>query len=114
VQYRDGDDSMASHRDGDLRWCEDTLVAVISVGAGRPWTLTPRGVDHTQVIDLAPGHGDVLVMGGRCQSDWVHGVPRAPGVSRPRVSMQWRWTSRTGRPERGATSSAPRHYGGGR
>jgi alkylated DNA repair dioxygenase AlkB len=113
VLYRDGSDSMGAHRDDDMRWTEETLIAIVSVGARRPWTLAPRG-DKTATVDIAPGHGDVLVMGGRCQADWLHGVPKAPGTKDPRVSLQWRWTSRRGRPEVGATSTAPRHYGGGR
>jgi hypothetical protein len=35
-------------------------------------------------------------------------------VAEGRISLQWRWTSRQGRPERGAGSRAPRRYGHGR
>jgi alkylated DNA repair dioxygenase AlkB len=114
VQYRDGRDSMAPHRDDDLRWTAETLVAIVSLGATRPWTLAPRTEKQRIVMDIAPGHGDVLVMGGRAQADWVHGVPKAPGVTDARLSLQWRWTSKRGQPERGGGSAAPRHYGGGR
>jgi hypothetical protein len=51
------------------------------------------------------------VMGGRCQADWEHSVPKVSSPVAPRVSLQWRWTSRRGRPERGPGYRAPRTYG---
>lgn len=111
--YRDGRDAMGAHRDTDLRHCEETLIAIVTLGATRPWTLTPRG-SRTPALDLAPAAGDLLVMGGRAQVDWLHGVPPAPGVRDGRMSLQWRWTSGRGRPERGGGSRAPRLYGYGR
>ena len=117
AQYRDGRDSVAFHRDRELRWLEDTVIAVLTLGASRPWLLRPRSsrFDHDApnkgaTHDLAPGAGDLLVMGGRCQSDWEHAVPKVPGLGAGRVSLQWRWTSRTGRQERGPSYRAARTY----
>ena len=111
--YRDGRDAMGAHRDSDLRWCDDTLIAVLTLGATRPWTLRSRASRLAQ-LDLAPAAGDLVVMGGRAQRDWLHGVPPCPGLREGRISVQWRWTSRTGPPETGGGSRAPRRYGGGR
>lgn len=108
--YRDGRDVMGAHRDSDLRWCESTLIAVLTLGAARPWTLRSRTTG--QAIDVAPAAGDLLVMGGGAQADWLHGVPPCPGLRAGRISVQWRWTSRSGRPETGGSSRAPRRYGG--
>ena len=41
--YRDGRDSVAPHRDTDLRYCENTVIAILTLGAQRPWLLQPRG-----------------------------------------------------------------------
>ncbi|MCW2622198.1 MAG: putative alkylated repair protein [Frankiales bacterium] len=111
--YRDGRDAMAPHRDSDLRHCESTVTAILSLGATRPWLLSPRR-GGAAVFDVSPGSGDLLVMGGRAQLDWLHGVPRVQVPTGGRISVQWRWTSGTGRPEVGGSSGAPRHYGGGR
>ena len=111
--YRDGRDAMGAHRDTDLRHCEETLIAILTLGATRPWTLTPRD-SRTPAMDLAPASGDLIVMGGRAQADWLHGVPPARSVLAGRMSLQWRWTSGRGRPEMGGGSRAPRLYGGGR
>ena len=119
LQYRDGSDGQAFHRDTDMRWLDDTIIAVLSLGATRPWCLRPRSARHTHEAgkgathDLAPASGDLLVMGGRCQADWEHSVPylgRNPSVG-PRVSIQWRFARRTGRPFQGASYSAPLRYG---
>jgi alkylated DNA repair dioxygenase AlkB len=115
--YRDGRDSVAPHRDTDLRHCENTVIAVLSLGARRPWLLVPRHggprlrEDHVDRIDLRPGGGDLLVMGGRCQIDWLHAVPKVPTVAPAgRISAQWRWTSRTGKPEAQPSYSAARRF----
>ena len=119
--YRDGRDSVAFHRDTDLRYCENTVIAILSLGARRPWLLQPRGNPDRfrdgyggQVIDLAPASGDLIVLGGACQINWLHAVPKVPGpLPAGRVSAQWRWTSRTGKPEQQPSYSAPRHFSRG-
>lgn len=116
--YRDEGDGQAFHRDRDLRWCEDTVIAILTLGATRPWLLRPRSNRHDHdetrykgaTHDLAPASGDLLVMGGRCQADWEHSVPVLRRPVGPRISVQWRWTAKTGRPEVGASYRAPRTY----
>jgi alkylated DNA repair dioxygenase AlkB len=117
--YRDGRDGQAFHRDRDLRYLDDTVIAVLSLGARRPWLLRPRehrhrhDLDHGGAVhDLAPEGGDLLVMGGRCQADWEHSVPTVHTPVAGRISVQWRWTSRRGRPVVGASYRAPRHFSG--
>jgi alkylated DNA repair dioxygenase AlkB len=121
LQYRDGRDGQAFHRDTDMRWLDDTVIAVLSLGARRPWLLRPRSSRHTlaegrgATHDLAPGPGDLLVMGGRCQADWEHSVPYLPtSPVGTRISLQWRHARRTGRPFVGASYRAGLHYGGDR
>ncbi len=118
VQYRDGRDGQAFHRDTDMRWLDDTVIAVLSLGARRPWLLRPRSnrLDHSEdrgaTHDLAPGSGDLMVMGGRCQADWEHSVPylgRQPVGAR--VALQWRHAARRGRPFMGSAYRAPLNYG---
>jgi alkylated DNA repair dioxygenase AlkB len=120
IHYRDGRDGQGFHRDTDMKWLDDTRIAILTLGAKRPWLLRPwaskfqgadnrpgRGATH----DLAPGSGDLLVMCGRCQADWQHSVPYLPSRPvAPRISLQWRWTSRTGRPFQGGSYAAPVTY----
>jgi alkylated DNA repair dioxygenase AlkB len=119
--YRDERDSQAFHRDTDLRWLDDTLIALLTLGAQRPWLLRPRAnrydheaQDRGATHDLKPAGGDLHVMGGATQVGWEHSVPKLTRRVEGRISVQWRWTSRRGRPFQGASFRAPRHYRGGR
>lgn len=118
IHYRDGNDGQAFHRDTDMRWLDDTLICILSLGARRPWLLRPRANRYSDgpakgaTHDLAPGPGDLVVMGGRCQADWEHSVPYLPGRAvGTRISLQWRHAKRVGRPFVGAGYRAPVHYG---
>jgi alkylated DNA repair dioxygenase AlkB len=116
--YRDERDGVGFHRDRELRYLENTVIGVLSLGARRPFLLRPlTGMkadsdDLRGVIDLRPGSGDLLVMGGRCQAAWLHAVPQVQGRCRSRVSAQWRWTSRRGRRDPNPPYSAPRRFSG--
>ncbi len=116
VRYRDERDQMGLHSDRDMRWLDDTVIALLILGDRRPFHLRPvdaRLADDPlkgAVHDVAPGRGDLVVMGGACQARWQHGVPRPTRPTGERVSVQWRWTSGTGRPVVGASYRAPRHY----
>jgi alkylated DNA repair dioxygenase AlkB len=87
--YRDGRDSVAWHGDTIGRGSsEDTMVAIVSLGAPRPLLLRPRGGGAALRHDL--GHGDLLVMGGSCQRTWEHSVPKTVRATGPRISVQFR------------------------
>jgi alkylated DNA repair dioxygenase AlkB len=90
--YRDGRDSVASHADRELRVLDDTLVVILTLGAARPFLLRPRAGGRS--IDLHPSSGDLLVMGGSCQRNWQHGIPKVASAG-PRISASIRWTART-------------------
>jgi alkylated DNA repair dioxygenase AlkB len=92
--YRDGHDSVAFHCDRELRHLDDTLVAIVTLGAARPFLLRPQAGGKS--IDLRPASGDLLVMGGTCQETWEHGVPKAASGAGPRISASIRWASRLG------------------
>ncbi len=87
--YRDGQDSVAWHGDriGRSR-DQDTMVAILSVGAPRDLVLRPR--EGGSSIRISSGHGDLLVMGGSCQRTWDHCVPKTAKPVGPRISIQFR------------------------
>ena len=87
--YRDGRDSVAWHGDTTGRGStEDTMVAIISIGAPRVLLLRPRGGGRS--IRHALGHGDLIVMGGSCQRTWEHAIPKTTRPVGPRISIQFR------------------------
>ncbi|MEU9291921.1 alpha-ketoglutarate-dependent dioxygenase AlkB [Streptomyces sp. NPDC048275] len=87
--YRDGRDSVAWHGDRIGRGArEDTMVAILSVGAPRDLLLRPRHGGDTVRRPL--GHGDLIVMGGSCQRTWEHAIPKTARAAGPRISIQFR------------------------
>jgi alkylated DNA repair dioxygenase AlkB len=87
--YRDGRDSVAWHGDRIGRGArEDTMVAIVSVGAPRDLLLRPLGGGETVRRPL--GHGDLIVMGGSCQRTWEHAIPKTARAAGPRISVQFR------------------------
>ena len=89
--YRDGRDSVAWHGDTIGRGStEDTMVAIISVGAPRALLLRRRGGGAGTTIRQVLGHGDLLVMGGSCQRTWEHAIPKTAKPVGPRISIQFR------------------------
>lgn len=87
--YRDGRDSVAWHGDRIGRSStEDTMIAILSLGAPRALLLRPHGGGPSQRHEV--GHGDLLVMGGSCQRTWDHAVPKTTRPAGPRISVQFR------------------------
>jgi alkylated DNA repair dioxygenase AlkB len=73
--YRDGRDSVAWHRDTVRKRLENPVVATVSLGARRRFLLRPYG-GGAIALRLVPGEGDLVVMGGACQHEWEHTVPK--------------------------------------
>ena len=98
--YRDGRDSVAWHGDRIGRGrSENTMVAIVSLGAERKLSMRPRtgGVPQAPPEQGMPpslgfpvGHGDLLVMGGTCQRTWDHAVLKTAKPVGPRISVQFR------------------------
>ena len=78
---------MAWHGDRMGRLVDDTVVAILSVGAPRRFLLRPAAGGASRAFDL--GWGDLLVMGGSCQRTWQHAVPKT-ALAGPRISIQFR------------------------
>jgi alkylated DNA repair dioxygenase AlkB len=84
--YRDGNDSVAWHGDRNRLAMTQPMVATVSLGARRKFQLRRRGtstIEHT----LMPGAGDLVVMGGNCQHDWEHTVPKTARHVGARMSV---------------------------
>lgn len=87
--YRNGRDSVAWHGDREGRSnTQDTMIAIVSIGAPRVLALRPVG--GGQSLRFQIGHGDLLVMGGSCQRTWEHAVPKTTKPVGPRISIQFR------------------------
>ena len=88
--YRGGRDSVAWHSDRIGIDPADAVVAIVSLGGPRRFLLRPAGGGRSRLFALASG--DLLVMGGSCQQDWEHSIPKVASAP-PRMSVTFRRTA---------------------
>jgi alkylated DNA repair dioxygenase AlkB len=74
--YRDGRDGVAWHGDTVRHRLDEAVVVTVALGERRRFLLRP-GISGPPAHTLLSGEGDLVVMGGRCQHEWQHTVPKA-------------------------------------
>ncbi len=84
--YRDHHDSTAWHADKPCKR-EECIVPVLSLGETRRFQIRPKLGGRSQTFVVMSG--DLVVMGGRCQRDWVHAVPKETRTAGPRISLNF-------------------------
>ncbi|HEY2594066.1 MAG TPA: alpha-ketoglutarate-dependent dioxygenase AlkB [Chloroflexota bacterium] len=85
--YRDQRDSTAWHGDVIGKVQEQSTVPVLTLGATRRFLIRPADGGPSRVF--RPVSGDLIVMGGRCQRDWRHCVPKQTEPAGPRISINF-------------------------
>lgn len=85
--YRDHRDSTGWHGDGASTRPRECTVPVLSLGAARRFLVRPT--DGGPSTTFRPLAGDLVVMGGRCQTDWRHCVPKQTTPAGPRISVNF-------------------------
>jgi alkylated DNA repair dioxygenase AlkB len=85
--YRDHNDSTSWHADRPASVREESVVPVLSLGDTRRFLVRRREGGPSRVF-VAVG-GDLIVMGGRCQRDWVHSVPKETRSAGARISVNF-------------------------
>jgi alkylated DNA repair dioxygenase AlkB len=85
--YRDHSDSTGWHADRPASKRLQATVPVLSLGETRRFSIRHRdgGRSKTFVVE----GGDLIVMGGRCQRDWVHCVPKETRRAGMRISINF-------------------------
>lgn len=86
--YRDGADSMGYHSDDEPELGPRPVIASVSLGARRGFTLRHRGTRERWSWSL--GEGDLLVMEGESQADYAHAVPKTARPIGPRMNLTFR------------------------
>jgi len=85
--YRDNEDGTGWHADRPQNRLEETVIPVLSLGATRRFLIRPaEGGPSTTIVTHG---GDLVVMGGRCQKDYVHSVPKQKQPAGARVSLNF-------------------------
>lgn len=89
--YRDGMDSIGWHADDEVESLgptEDVRIASVSFGRRRPFAIKSKTTDERVTLDL--GEGDLLLMGRRTQSAYLHCVPKRPSHETARLNLTFR------------------------
>jgi len=86
--YRDGSDHVTWHADDEAELGESPVIASLSLGARRHFEYKPKSGGTTR--SLALHAGDLLLMLPAFQNQWLHAVPREPGVTMPRINLTFR------------------------
>lgn len=87
--YRDGNDSLSYHSDNEKEYGSEPSIASVSLGIAREFVLR-KNTDHSVKYSFALGPGDLLVMQGTVQRDWMHAVPKRKGKEGGRINLTFR------------------------
>lgn len=87
-RYKDGNDCIHFHCDNEKELGRNPTIASITLGTPRTFKL--KNKETNEVISMKLEHGSLLVMFGRCQDVYLHGVPREPEVKGSRINLTFR------------------------
>jgi alkylated DNA repair dioxygenase AlkB len=87
--YRDGNDSVAWHRDKESRYGNRPVIASVSLGQTRNFDF--RKLDHHQSkYSLPLPHGSLLIMKGDLQENWEHRIAKSKVRMKERINLTFR------------------------
>jgi alkylated DNA repair dioxygenase AlkB len=85
--YRDNNDGTGWHADRPANKLDEAVIPVLSLGATRRFLIRPEsGGPSTAIVTHG---GDLVVMGGRCQKDYQHSVPKQKQPAGARLSLNF-------------------------
>jgi alkylated DNA repair dioxygenase AlkB len=86
--YRDGRDRMGWHSDDEPELGPRPVIASVSLGATRRFSLKPKAGGASRTLDLP--HGSLLVMAGDTQTAWRHALAGTARPVAPRINLTFR------------------------
>lgn len=91
--YRNERDSMGMHSDDEPELGREPAIVSVSFGATRTFILRHRQSKQTVKLDLTSG--SALLMRGRTQHFWLHGINKSARPIGPRVNLTFRYISQS-------------------
>lgn len=90
-RYRDGRDSVAWHSDDEPELGHNPVIASVSLGATRRFTLKHKSRKEVPTLAVDLSHGSLLVMAGPTQHHWLHQVAKTTRIVDERVNLTFRY-----------------------
>ncbi|MEC3875103.1 alpha-ketoglutarate-dependent dioxygenase AlkB family protein [Chryseobacterium salviniae] len=87
--YRDGNDSVAWHRDKESELGNRPVIASVSLGQVRNFDFR-KVDDHQKRYSLALENGSLLIMKGNLQVNWEHRIAKSVKKMKPRINLTFR------------------------
>lgn len=91
-RYLNGYNYIGKHSDSESDLHTGSFIVSVSLGAHRDFVFTHKKTGKKISIELKPG--SVLLMGGDCQKNWSHELPKRLRVKDPRINLTFRSISR--------------------
>lgn len=86
--YQDGNKGMAWHSDNEKELGVNPVIASLSFGATRKFSLKHKL--KKQKVNVLLQTGNLLVMKGETQHKWIHSLPKTKKVQTPRINLTFR------------------------
>lgn len=88
--YRDGRDSMGLHADDEPELGLEPVIASLSLGATRTLYFRHRFRKELATVNVPLPSGSLLVMRGKTQRNWKHGIRKVARACGPRINLTFR------------------------
>ena len=88
--YRNGQDSVSWHADYEKELGDKPTIGSISFGAVRKFQFRAKSTNDVRKFNIELRNGSLLLMGDTLQNNWLHQLPKAPGLVRPRINLTFR------------------------
>lgn len=89
--YRDGADSISFHSDDERELGKHPVIISVSFGVTRQFVLKHKHNGRLKKV-YSLMDGNVVVMYGKTQEEWLHGIPKEPNVTGERFNITFRMT----------------------
>ena len=86
--YHNGDEGMSWHSDNEKELGVNPIIASLSIGATRKFSLKHKVTK--QKVEVLLQTGNLLVMKGETQHKWIHSLPKTKKVHTPRINLTFR------------------------
>lgn len=87
--YRNGNDSVAWHRDNEKVLGNNPIIASVSLGQVRSFDIRLQA-DHQKKYSILLENGSYLLMKGQLQENWEHRIAKSTRPMKPRINLTFR------------------------